>query len=262
MTPADFRERTAEAWFDPAGLFLAPTTTPRRPVTRLPLDQGAPDEKPTARSTSSRSNPKAAGRGIGKVLTNAGLHHLAALGLPTVILYVDGDNAPAIAVYDGAASPRARTEAQYRGAEQTREPGRGSTPGRLAQVPSAAAESRELSATALPTPGADRRLRKPWIGPRERASRPPTARRAGRAARRTPRPRRAAGRTRRSRRTPARARRAASRAAARTAGGRCGRLVRREVRVVGPVDEVRGEQEALREQPPAAGLAGSWSVTG
>jgi mycothiol synthase len=32
-----------------------------------------------------------------------------------VILYVDGDNDPAIAVYVGAGFTHARTEAQYRG---------------------------------------------------------------------------------------------------------------------------------------------------
>ena len=60
-------------------------------------------------------NPKAAGRGIGKVLTGAGLAHLRDLGLPKVILYVDGDNDPAIAVYTGQGFEVQRTEVQYRG---------------------------------------------------------------------------------------------------------------------------------------------------
>ena len=60
-------------------------------------------------------NPKAAGRGIGTVLTGAGLVHLRDQGLESVLLYVDGDNDPAIAVYSGQGFDDVRTEAQYRG---------------------------------------------------------------------------------------------------------------------------------------------------
>ena len=38
------------------------------------------------------TNPKAAGRGLGNVLTNVGLRHLRDRGVDNVILYVDGDN--------------------------------------------------------------------------------------------------------------------------------------------------------------------------
>jgi len=44
-------------------------------------------------------DPEAQGRGLGRALTLAGLHHLAARGLDEVLLYVESDNAPAIAVY-------------------------------------------------------------------------------------------------------------------------------------------------------------------
>jgi mycothiol synthase len=43
----------------------------------------------------------AQGRGLGKLLTLAGLHHLAGLGVDEVLLYVESDNAAAIAVYAG-----------------------------------------------------------------------------------------------------------------------------------------------------------------
>jgi mycothiol synthase len=61
------------------------------------------------------ANPKAAGMGLGKALTNVGLRHLAAQGVDDVILYVDGDNDPAIAVYHGQGFEDVRTEVQYRG---------------------------------------------------------------------------------------------------------------------------------------------------
>ena len=49
------------------------------------------------------------------MLTRAGLHHLRDQGLDSVLLYVDGDNAPAIAVYTGQGFDVERTEVQYRG---------------------------------------------------------------------------------------------------------------------------------------------------
>ena len=44
-------------------------------------------------------DPDAQGRGLGGALTLAGLHHLAARGLDEVILYVEADNAAAVATY-------------------------------------------------------------------------------------------------------------------------------------------------------------------
>ena len=125
MSHEDFRERVSEAWFDPDGLFLA-----------VPDEESNPDEAgdPTMRVLGFHwtkvhrdedpaygevyvvaVNPKAAGRGLGTVLTRAGLAHLRDQGLDSVVLYVDGDNAPAIAVYSGQGFHVERTEAQYRG---------------------------------------------------------------------------------------------------------------------------------------------------
>ncbi len=121
MTLSDFRERTEESWFDPAGLFLAVpaddldegTDDPDRAVLGFHWTKVHPEGIGEVYVVA--VNPKAAGRGIGKVLTSAGLTHLRDLGLPRVILYVDGDNDPAIAVYDGAGFAHIRTEAQYLG---------------------------------------------------------------------------------------------------------------------------------------------------
>ena len=44
--------------------------------------------------------PDAQGGGLGRLLTLTGLHHLAGRGLGEVILYVEADNAPAVAVYE------------------------------------------------------------------------------------------------------------------------------------------------------------------
>jgi len=118
MTHEDFRERVAEAWFDPQGLFLAvpEDDDPDLPIlgfhwTKVHRDEDPPYGEVYVVAT----NPKAAGRGLGTVLTNVGLRHLASQGVGEVILYVDGDNDPAIAVYERQGFTTVRTEVQYRG---------------------------------------------------------------------------------------------------------------------------------------------------
>ncbi len=61
-------------------------------------------------------DPEAQGRGLGKLLTLAGLHHLADRGVDEVLLYVESDNQPAIAVYEGLGFGHADvdTHVQYR----------------------------------------------------------------------------------------------------------------------------------------------------
>jgi len=119
MTHEDFTERTKEAWFDPEGLFVAvpEEEDPSAPEllgfhwTKVHRDENPPYGEVYVVAT----NPKAVGRGLGSVLTNVGLAHLATQGVGEVILYVDGDNAPAIAVYDRQGFTTVRTEVQYRG---------------------------------------------------------------------------------------------------------------------------------------------------
>lgn len=121
MTSEDFRERVNESWFDANGLFLAVPEDPADPSilgfhwTKVHRDENPPYGEVYVVAT----NPKAAGRGLGNVLTNVGLRHLATQGVDEVILYVDGDNDPAIAVYDRQGFTAVRTEVQYRGAAPT-----------------------------------------------------------------------------------------------------------------------------------------------
>ena len=59
--------------------------------------------------------PAAQGRGLGRVVTLAGLHHLAGLGVDEVLLYVESDNAPAVRLYAslGFAHAARDTHVQY-----------------------------------------------------------------------------------------------------------------------------------------------------
>ena len=94
MTRADLDDRIAEDWFDADGFLLAWDGddlvgfhwTKKHPSYGEVYVVGI--------------SPAAQGGGLGKLLTLAGLHHLAGSGLDRVILYVESDNAPAVAVYE------------------------------------------------------------------------------------------------------------------------------------------------------------------
>jgi mycothiol synthase len=117
MTSEDFRERTAEAWFDAEGLLLAVDADDPDELLGFHWTKVHRDEDPPYGEVYVVAvNPKAAGRGLGTVLTRAGLRHLAGTGVDRVILYVDGDNEPAIALYERQGFTEVRTEVQYRGA--------------------------------------------------------------------------------------------------------------------------------------------------
>lgn len=95
MDEAGFAERTAEPWFDPAGLLVAEDESGRMLGFHW-TKQHSPD---LGEVYVVGVSPALQGRGLGRLVTLAGLHHLAGLGVSEVILYVESDNAPAIAVY-------------------------------------------------------------------------------------------------------------------------------------------------------------------
>ena len=93
MSADDLAERMAEPWFDPAGLIVAS----RGRDARLPLDQAALPQLGEVYVVG--IDPAAQGTGLGRALTLAGLRHLADRGAQEVLLYVEADNEPAIALY-------------------------------------------------------------------------------------------------------------------------------------------------------------------
>mgnify|MGYP000268307197 CR=1 FL=1 len=113
LTVADLRARQAEPWFDPAGFRLL--TEGERAIgfvwTKIEPDQpaGAVDGEIYAVGT----DPDARGRGLGRLLTAVGLAHLREAGCDRAVLYVDGDNAAALATYDRAGFERAAVDVQY-----------------------------------------------------------------------------------------------------------------------------------------------------
>ena len=101
ITRADLDQRMAQDWFDPAGFFLARSTTPGEHGRLLgyhwtKVHRGDPSYGEVYVVGVS---PSAQGLGLGRLLTLIGLHHLRSLGLGAVILYVESDNDAAVALY-------------------------------------------------------------------------------------------------------------------------------------------------------------------
>ncbi|MEV8191615.1 mycothiol synthase [Rhodococcus pyridinivorans] len=115
-TAADVEERRRESWFDPEGLFLA-------------FDPAEPDKLLgfhwTKVHPATASDPQlgevyvvgidssAQGRGLGRLLTLAGLHYLRDRGLPGVLLYVEGDNTAALNTYGKLGFERFHVDVAY-----------------------------------------------------------------------------------------------------------------------------------------------------
>ncbi|WP_370118828.1 mycothiol synthase [Streptacidiphilus sp. MAP12-33] len=100
-TRRDLEERQAEAWFDPAGFFLAERE--REGGRELVGFHWTKVEGGLGEVYVVGVSPAEQGSGLGKVLTAVGLRHLARdRGLSTVLLYVDADNPAALRVYERA----------------------------------------------------------------------------------------------------------------------------------------------------------------
>ena len=111
MDEDNLARRMAEPWFDPAGLLVAEDGSGMLGFHWTKQHDAQHGEVYVVGVA-----PGAQGRGLGRLLTLAGLHHLAGRGVEEVLLYVESDNAPAIAVYSrlGFAHADADTHVQYR----------------------------------------------------------------------------------------------------------------------------------------------------
>lgn len=95
MDEANFAARRAEPWFDPEGLLVA-----ENDEGRLIGFHWTKVHSPTSGEVYVVGiDPTVQGLGLGRLMTLAGLHHLATRGVEDVHLYVEADNAPAIRIY-------------------------------------------------------------------------------------------------------------------------------------------------------------------
>ncbi|MET0136440.1 MAG: mycothiol synthase, partial [Kibdelosporangium sp.] len=95
LTVQEVLDTERESWFDADGFFLATDQDGR--LLGYHWTKVHPDS--TGEVYVVGVDPDAQGGGLGKALTLAGLRYLRGRGLPRVILYVESDNAAAIAVY-------------------------------------------------------------------------------------------------------------------------------------------------------------------
>lgn len=94
------RVREREPWFDPDGFLLAVDQDGQLLGYHWTKIHGTADAGDRIGEVYVLGvDPAAHGRGLGGTLTVAGLRYLREQGLDTVLLYVEADNAPAIAVY-------------------------------------------------------------------------------------------------------------------------------------------------------------------
>jgi mycothiol synthase len=115
-TRADVTEIEAEPWFDAAGVLLAWDTASEALLgfhfTKV-HERSPSVPEPLGEVYVVGVDPDAQGRGLGRALTLAGLHHVAGRGLRTVILYVEGDNAAAVATYRPLGFERDAVDVSY-----------------------------------------------------------------------------------------------------------------------------------------------------
>lgn len=103
MDAANLTERMAEDWFDPEGLLVAVDSSNQLlgfHWTKLDRSTREKTGKLLGEVYVIGVSPAAHGQGVGRVLMEAGLDHLASQGSEQVILYVESTNAAALALYE------------------------------------------------------------------------------------------------------------------------------------------------------------------
>ncbi|RFU23512.1 mycothiol synthase [Geodermatophilus marinus] len=119
-TIEDLRVREGEPWFDPEGFLLAWRGEPGAGGRLLgyhwtkvhpPGDEGP---EAVGEVYVLGIDPEAQGGGLGRALTDLGLAHLASRGVTSVLLYVEEDNAAAVALYERSGFRRHAVDVSWR----------------------------------------------------------------------------------------------------------------------------------------------------
>ncbi|QIK71745.1 mycothiol synthase [Propioniciclava coleopterorum] len=108
FSAADLAARQAEDWWEPEGLILAVEGDEV-----LGFHWTKRHDATTGEVYVLGVDPRASGKGLGKVLLQAGLSRLADGGATRVILYVEADNEPALALYRRAGFEVVHTDTLY-----------------------------------------------------------------------------------------------------------------------------------------------------
>jgi mycothiol synthase len=108
VTLADLQALEAESWFNAADFFLA-----HRDGEVLGYHWTKVHADGSGEVYVLGISPAAQGLGLGKVLLAIGLRHLAEIGCPTVLLYVDESNTGAMRLYESARFTRYDADTQW-----------------------------------------------------------------------------------------------------------------------------------------------------
>lgn len=121
MTLADLRQRQEEPWFDPQGFLVIEDREAIDPDGNARLvafhwtkvEAAQPGGPLSGEVYVVGVDPDYQGRGLGRAITLLGLQHLRNVGVETATLYVDGDNAAAIATYGRIGFERSAIDVMY-----------------------------------------------------------------------------------------------------------------------------------------------------
>jgi mycothiol synthase len=118
-TRSELEHREAQAWFDPAGFFLAVRDGRMAGFHWTKVHQPAAEGAATVGGEPAGEvyvvgvHPAEQGTGLGRALTLAGLRYLRDRELPWVVLYVDGENKAAIKLYGSLGFVHIATDVMY-----------------------------------------------------------------------------------------------------------------------------------------------------
>jgi mycothiol synthase len=118
-TAADLADREATDWFDPDGFLLVEDTGPTPQTTgglagfHWTKQHPRAGHSPLGEVYVLGVDPAYQGHGLGPTLTVAGLRYLKSRGIEDVMLYVDADNAAAVATYRRLGFERVAVDVMY-----------------------------------------------------------------------------------------------------------------------------------------------------
>ena len=113
-TKETLQGRLAEPWFDADGFLLHEADDRLAGFCWTKVHDG--EDPPLGEIYVIAVDPDFGGRGLGRALTLAGLRYLADRGLTVGILYVEADNAPALALYESLGFTRHHTTTAFEAA--------------------------------------------------------------------------------------------------------------------------------------------------
>lgn len=117
MSLEDFERRSAEPWFDPAGLLVARDDDTGAMLgfhwTKIDNSDPTHPDEPVGEVYVIGVSPSASGRGVGRALLSAGLAHLASRGVTRVRLYVEASSERVVRMYESASFVTVSKDASY-----------------------------------------------------------------------------------------------------------------------------------------------------